>query len=476
MFFSDSPSRHGFIPPAIIRETFSRAMSDMYKKEVPLYGELLDIVRSINSSYMAFHPDLEEKLGSLDRVSEERHGAIRLGKPEELSMMARLFGIMGMHPVGYYDLSVAGLPVHSTAFRPVDSEELSKNPFRVFTSLLRMDLLDEEIRKEAEFHLKGRTIFTSGAIDLIKKGELQGGLTAPQADAFVREALETFRWHHEARVSNTQYRKFLSVNGLIADIVSFKGPHINHLTPRVLDIEALHRRMLDMGIEVIPEIQGPPAGWPILLQQTSFRALVEPIRFPDEKGGFIEGEHRARFGEIEQRHTALKPEAMTIYDRLTAEAKTQAAELRKEGEKAYRKRYPAMLTKLFKEAFPAQANDELFKRDWGYFTYRLKEVTKKEKAVIAEEKKDKTGTDLVRSLVEKGVVAALPVTYEDFLPVSAAGIFKSNLDEKSGIADSASYANRDQLENSLGMKIIDYHDLYRAQEEESVREVLGHLK
>ena len=46
-------------------------------------------------------------------------------------------------PVGYYDLSVAGVPVHSTAFRPIDVESLNRNPFRIVTSLLRLELPDQ---------------------------------------------------------------------------------------------------------------------------------------------------------------------------------------------------------------------------------------------------------------------------------------------------------------------------------------------
>ena len=38
--------------------------------------------------------------------------------------LRRLFAVMGLYPVGYYDLSVAGVPVHSTAFRPVDEAAL----------------------------------------------------------------------------------------------------------------------------------------------------------------------------------------------------------------------------------------------------------------------------------------------------------------------------------------------------------------
>ena len=38
--------------------------------------------------------------------------------------MRRLFAVMGMFPVGYYDLTPAGVPVHSTAFRAVSTEAL----------------------------------------------------------------------------------------------------------------------------------------------------------------------------------------------------------------------------------------------------------------------------------------------------------------------------------------------------------------
>ncbi len=453
-------------------------MSDMYKKEVPLYGDLLDIVRDINREYMEQHPGLEDELGNLDRVSEERHGAIRLGKPEELAMMARLFEVMGMYPVGYYDLSVANLPVHSTAFRPVDKEELAKNPFRVFTSLLRTDLLEDDIREQAQTSLAGRDIYTARVRELIAISESQGGLTPDQAAEFIAEALETFRWHRDARVSQKQYETFLQCNSLVADIASFKGPHINHLTPRVLNIEALHKRMQDMGIETIPEIQGPPAGWPVLLQQTSFRALVESTRFPDTEGGYSEGRHRARFGEIEQRHVALKPEGMSHYDRLTAIAQERKKELIKEGEKVYQTTYPAMLTSLFEEQFPARTLAELRQKNLGYFVYELTEKGRGNPDFIKSRNKSKRlatdgkgRTEILEEWIEKGLARALPVTYEDFLPVSAAGIFKSNLDEKSGLLTREKSSNQELFEQALGKKVADYHELYRAQEEHSIKEL-----
>ena len=126
-----------FVASDAIRAAFSAAMSAMYRNEVPAYGTLMELVADINAATLDKQPELRASLEAtetLDRICEERHGAIRLGTANELSTMRRLFAVMGMHPVGYYDLSEAGVPVHSTAFRPVDGEALSRNPFRVFGS------------------------------------------------------------------------------------------------------------------------------------------------------------------------------------------------------------------------------------------------------------------------------------------------------------------------------------------------------
>lgn len=165
-----------------IRAAFSRAMSAMYRDEVPAYGTLMELVAAVNEETLSEHPEMKARLAAtdtLDRISEERHGAIRLGTSEELAMMRRIFAVMGMYPVGYYDLSTAGVPVHSTAFRPVGEDALKRNPFRVFTSLLRLDLIaDEALREEAAAILAGRQIFTPGAVALTEKAEKEGGPTA----------------------------------------------------------------------------------------------------------------------------------------------------------------------------------------------------------------------------------------------------------------------------------------------------------
>src|SRR5699024_9326937 len=99
----------GFIETADIRARFARAMSEMYQTEVPQYGTLISLVDAINEQVLAEQPELKASLvaaGELERLSVERHGAIRVGTAEELGVLRRLFAVMGMQPVGYYDLSV----------------------------------------------------------------------------------------------------------------------------------------------------------------------------------------------------------------------------------------------------------------------------------------------------------------------------------------------------------------------------------
>lgn len=151
-----------------IREHFSQAMSAMYQQEVPQYGTLLELVADVNLAVLENNPKLHEQLANADelaRLNVERHGAIRVGTAEELSTLRRIFAIMGMYPVSYYDLSQAGVPVHSTAFRPIDEASLSRNPFRMFTSLLRLELIENaalRLKFLSKVRLAAKCLFCCG--------------------------------------------------------------------------------------------------------------------------------------------------------------------------------------------------------------------------------------------------------------------------------------------------------------------------
>ena len=69
---------------------------------------------------------------------------------------------------------------------------------------------------------------------------------------------ETFRWHRHATVDQETYLALSNEHRLIADVVCFPGCHINHLTPRTLDIDRVQELMPKYGIEPKILIEGPP--------------------------------------------------------------------------------------------------------------------------------------------------------------------------------------------------------------------------
>lgn len=437
-----------FVSADALRDRFSQAMSAMYQQEVPQYGTLLTLVAEVNQQVLAQDSALAERLAAADelaRLSVERHGAIRVGTAQELNTLRQLFAIMGMYPVGYYDLAPAGVPVHSTAFRPLESDALRRNPFRLFTSLLRLELIeDATLRQQAQTILAARQIFTPRCLALIAQHQQQGGFDEPTAAEFVREALETFRWHRQTTVDRATYQALHQQHRLIADVVCFPGCHINHLTPRTLDIDRVQALMPERGITPKAIIEGPPRRQvSILLRQTSFKALEEPVIFSD--GGA--GHHTARFGEIEQRGVALTPAGRQRYDSLLAQA----------GSGTQNQQHQQHLAEVFRD-FP---DDErlLRQQQLAWFEYRLTEKGRQQ-ALPPDADKE--------ALIEQGLLVADPQVYEDFLPVSAAGIFQSNLGGQAQAAFAAA-ASRASFEQALGSAVTDEMALYAARQTASLQ-------
>jgi uncharacterized glyoxalase superfamily metalloenzyme YdcJ len=407
-----------------LRERFAAGLSAMYAHEVPAYATLVEVSAQVNRDYAARYPDAE-RLGSLSRVTAERHGAIRVGTPDELAAVADLFAAFGMFPVGYYDLRDAAspVPVVSTAFRPIDAQELARNPFRVFTSMLAIRdprFFTAGLRARVQTFLARRQLFDPALIARARVIAAEGGCGADDAEDFVAQAVRVFALSREP-IEKSWYEELSRVSAVAADIAGVTSTHINHLTPRVLDIDELYRRMTARGITMIDAIQGPPRwdGPEVLLRQTSFRALAEPRRFRDDDGTVSDGNLRVRFGEVEARGVALTAKGRELYD---------AAMARLAGN-------PDPAT-VWAQYFPA-TDDEMAAQRLAY--YHAGDPSK-------------------------------PIVYEDFLPASAAGIFRSNLDRDTqtiatiattGIAEDADYSV-DWMASAIDRHIHDPYALYES--------------
>lgn len=406
-----------------LRAQFAAGLSAMYAAEVPAYGTLVEVSERVNADYAARHAD-PERFGSLRRVTAERHGAIRVGSPAELAAVADLFAAFGMLPVGYYDLRRAAspVPVVSTAFRPIDATELSRNPFRVFTSMLATRdprYFDGDLRRRVDTFLARRRLFDPAMTARARVIAAEGGCDADEARPFVAAAVAAFALSGEP-IERSWYDELARVSAVAADIAGVGSTHINHLTPRVLDIDDLYQRMTRRGITMIDAIQGPPRtdGPAVLLRQTSFRALAEPRRFRGDDGRITEATLRVRFGEVEARGVALTPKGRERYDAAMAAADPAA---------------------VWADYFP-RTDAEM--ADAGLAYYR-------------------------------GGDPSAPIVYEDFLPASAAGIFRSNLDSPAGVEThcAVDYSGSDAqwLAGSIGREIYDPYPLYEALSQEAPR-------
>jgi uncharacterized glyoxalase superfamily metalloenzyme YdcJ len=461
------------LEPWILRARFAAALSAMYAAEVPAYGTLVEECERINRSAATDAGDIDAS--ALRRITAERHGAIRVGGPGELRDVARIFALLGMVPVGFYDLrdtASSSIPVVSTAFRPIDPVDLERNAFRVFTSMLVSDdprFFDAATREAIDAHVTGRDLLAPGLREHLARAESQGGVRRADATEFIHLAVATFELDREP-IDLTWHDHLEAISPVAADIAAAPGTHLNHLTPRVLDIDELYRSMEARGIRMIDAIQGPPAwdGPLVLLRQTSFRALDEAraMRLPD--GSVQTRALRVRFGEVEARGVALTPAGRQTYDRIMddvevalvdATAATAPGDDAPDRAALLRARFEAILPHTLRElVLQGLANAEFH-------------------AVPGPPLPPGTPTDAA-SLLAAGHLEITAIVYEDFLPRSAAGIFRSNLasdgtrhDEQTGTELDA-----DRLADAIGRPIIDPFELNAQRQTRSLRDasdVLG---
>lgn len=506
-------------------------LSRMFGREVPLYDKSLLVNhvcnRAVCDLLAQMHTGFSVSDAQLDKTSGERHGAIRIGRPDEYRLIGRFFACFAMEPHNFYDMTSVGQksqPVIATAFRSMVHPE-----HRVFTSLLQTNYFDAQTQQRIDELLAKRTTFPERATQLIEKSEREGGLSWTDADALIAEGVERiFKWTGQAS-DHALYTHLCEAGFKIAaDIACFHAHHLNHLTPNTFSIdlytsamrfclgemsEAMFRtramaslahvertgdrdflrlcfkhlsreeiesfgratlaageveRLVDTLVARLTQgdlqlsklnhagfkdsTEGPSADTPVLLRQDAYKALTEPVRFTNPDGTTLDTVHTARFGEIEQRFYATTPEGRKLYDECLSRAEAE-----KDKDPGLLKRDPVAYDAAYARHFAPfpKTLPELVERGLVYARY---EVTDKGRA-----SRGMVSTTNIHELVRDGLVAREGLRYEDFLPVSAAGIFASNLNQygtKSAAPVKPTYTQA-MLEQILGKPIVDADAVYR---------------
>lgn len=538
------PMADAFADPIDLQHKLFARLSAMFASEVPLYDRSLavnELVNGLVCELMAERfVDLRVTAAEVTRASAERHGAIRIGRPDEYRWVARFFGVFAMEPHNFYSMTDVGAksqPVIATAFRSASRPE-----HRVFTSLLVTDRFNSATRGRLENALAARSVFSAKARSLIERCERDGGLSSADGEALIAEACtRIFKWTGRAR--DYQLYTDLCAAGfkIAADIVCFDSHHLNHLTPNTLCMDlytAVMKRCFGQvdvqhfasrGYEVLgrlaatadrhwlrlhlphlpaatvdtlsvapvdqqtvhrliqklqqrlnaPEFQfaslknagfkdfteGPPGGTPVLLRQDAYRAVAESVSFTEADGSSVQGEHTARFGEIEERFYATTPAGRAMYDTCLAEAERSRSSGSSEANDlaAYERALAvpfARIPKTLEELVTAG----LVHAEW--------EPTAKGLAA-----RGTIDTHDFVELLRRGLVRCEGIRYEDFLPLSAAGIFASNLNQYGTRAEGAAprtYSKPD-LEEIIGRPIIESAAVYAISELESRQRTLAAL-
>lgn len=483
---------------AALRKEFANDLSAMFGTEVPEYPQFTDIVVGSNEHFLA--TNLHAQVDSEDRVLAEKHGAIRVGTPEEMNTVTRIFAVFGMYPVEFYDMTQlpkGALPMIATAFRPIDSS-IETSAFRMFCSMLHPDYITPDIKEPVTAELAKRREdnpkFSKRLMELLTVAETKG-LDEDQGKEFISEVVDSFRINKQKPINFDLYKTLREKNDVFADIVCL-GININHLTPRAYDIRDAQKRLEEAGIPMKDGgIEGPPIrddAPNVQLNQTARKAPgealfvsndPETLKLSEANPAALEElkknaplialgkdeivtdylariqeelkvhklvviQHKARFGEIESRNTALTVKGEEVYKGLLKEKKYQTD-------------------------FP-KTHEEMFAQGLTYYTFELTDKGKQ------SSRSDFSATDRgLQKLLDGGFIKLVPQTYNDFLAASAAGIFKANMSTGvQGIGDNVqtkSSDNKRLLEKALDRPIISRHDIHKAIQAKSAKEVYKEL-
>jgi len=477
----------------------------------------------------------------LDRTSSERHGAIRIGTPAEYRLVGRFFAAFAMAPHNFYDMANVGAksqPIIATAFRsklnpdhrvfcsllltdyfaaPTQSRIEALLATRGVFSARAKQLLDKSER-QGGLHWDDADALIAEGVNRIFKWTGQARdyqLYRDLCDAGFKIAADIacFESHHlnhltpntfcmdlytaamkfclgEMAEATFRIRAETALGRLVqradrdwlrlhfkhvsrAEIERYKPGAVladavagaaDKLTQRLQKDDLALTKLQHAGFKDFTE--GPSEDTPVLLRQDAYKALTEPVQFRNADGAVVNAVHTARFGEIEQRGYATTATGRALYDQCLAEAD------------AARENNPALAKKDF------AAYEQMYARPFAPFPKTLPELLK-QKLVYAHyaatakgiATKGSIGTTDIADLVRLEYVDYEGLRYEDFLPVSAAGIFASNLNQygtKSTAAQKPVYTQA-MLEEILGRKIVDSHLTYAGLQAESLLETYAQL-
>ena len=281
------------LPPSALRRRFVDVATAKFASNVPDFVALQELVRAQGG------------------VFRNDHGAIRTADPAVCRLIVRAARVLGLHR----DLDYR-FPAKKLVSFDLQAAGQDHTPFKIFVSQVDLGAFPPEVAAliATDCAEQAAAVDHSSFVELIARAEAHGGLSEPDAEAFIQHFVQRLMQRNGPPMQRSTLEAVAQVSGEAASALAL-GPDFNHVTIDVLaagfaGIEAMAEKMLAAGFRMLPAIQGAPGS---KLRQTATMAatMPTPVREPDGRTGNAESERQ--FVEIIERAQALASDGTPLW-------------------------------------------------------------------------------------------------------------------------------------------------------------------
>lgn len=273
------------LPAAVLRERFVDRATRKFAANVPGFVALQRLVTDTGG------------------VFRNDHGAIRSADPALTRLFLRAAQVLGLRRELEYRFPARKL---LSCDLQVIGEDAAQ--FKIFVSQVDLDAFPPDVASLIREDCAGQAQAVDHApfAALIARHEQQGGLSAPDAEAFVEHFVERLMQRNGPPLKRGTLEAVARISGEAASALAL-GPDFNHVTIDVhaagfSGIETMAAAMQARGFRMLPAIQGAPG---TQLRQTATMAATTatPVREADGRIGNAQTEKQ--FVEIIERNQAV---------------------------------------------------------------------------------------------------------------------------------------------------------------------------
>lgn len=341
-----------------IRLKYVQMISDLFHSRYSVYGVVFDIVRDVNNMALIQNASLYDEMvkkGQKQTFSQELSAHYILFNPGDLGIIRRIFAVMGLYPVGFYNLDLNGKSLASTLFKPLNKIALKQQPFRITVSLA-----NQSFDNECEQHNvpKNRLDLSEKFLGLLQKFEKYSALNELDVHYFIQELQENLH-KPDYDMQCCEQRPFRSSMNQIRESIMIRSTSLACLNlPKVIE-ELKH-----FDLYAIDDLDGPSdRKHPLLFNKMNINLRS---KHPDHQKSDSDNQNIPVFTiQLEQRGLALTAKGHQFFKSILSNLKSRLEPRTRLSLVQKRK----LMNQVFKR-FP-DSSYSLYRKGLAYFTFSV---------------------------------------------------------------------------------------------------------